>query len=156
MEHVDPEAVGVSTAKDHIETTIAAVEIAAISPTFLAHIPRQMDHASKHVGALTLRPAFLSDDYDGAVDQLWESWYSDGIDVIVENKADSENWRKQWTTKDNKKFSRMKYIILFIQKHAKDKPVGLIIQELKELQGKKKLSTLETKIKEQIKLAKQA
>jgi hypothetical protein len=47
----------------------------------------------------------------------------------------------------------MKFIVEYIQARSEEKPVGLVIAELKKLQGRKKLSTLEHKLKAQIKLA---
>jgi hypothetical protein len=61
----------------------------------------------------------------------------------MQDRKVSEKWRTEWSVKDNKKFSRLKFIVEYIQARSEEKPVGLVIAELKKLQGKKKLSTLE-------------
>jgi hypothetical protein len=54
---------------------------------------------------------------------LWDSWYTDGINLK------------------------------YIQARSEVKPVGLVIAEPEKLQGRKKLSTLEHKLKDQINLS---
>jgi hypothetical protein len=55
--------------------------------------------------------------------------------------------------KYNKKFSHLKSIVEYIQARSEEKPVGLVIAELRKLQGRKKLSTLEYKVKAQTNMA---
>jgi hypothetical protein len=49
----------------------------------------------------------------------------------------------------------MKFSVDYIEAHSQEKPVGLLIAELKKRQVKKKLSTVTTKLKAQIKLTDQ-
>jgi hypothetical protein len=85
--------------------------------------------------------------------QLWDAWYKDGISFGLQNKHASEKWCTEWSNKDKKIFLRMTFIVDYIESHSKEKPVGLLISELEKLQGKNELSTLESKLKAQIKLA---
>jgi hypothetical protein len=87
------------------------------------------------------------------VAKLWDDWYKEGIHLIVQDRKVSEKWRTYWLVKDNKKISRLKFIVEYIQARSEKKPVGLVIAELEKLQGRKKLSTLEHKVKDKIKLA---
>jgi hypothetical protein len=64
-----------------------------------------------------------------------------------------QKWLTEWLIKDNTKFSRLKFIVENIQVRSKEKPVGLVIVELEKLQGRRKLSTLEHILKDQIRLA---
>jgi hypothetical protein len=73
--------------------------------------------------------------------------------MIVQDRKISEKWWTDWSVKDNKKFSRLKFIAEYIQASSEGKPVGLVIADLKKLQWRKKLSTLEHKLEDQIKLA---
>jgi hypothetical protein len=97
-------------------------------------------------------PMFLDNDYDETVDQLWGDWYNESINLMVQNKRVYEKWRTEWSVKDNSKFSCVTFIVEYIQAHSEEKRVGLLNAELEKLQGKK-LSTLEIKLKAQIKLA---
>jgi hypothetical protein len=69
------------------------------------------------------------------VDKLWDDWYTEGIDVIVQERKLSEKWWTEWSVKDNKKFSRLKFIVEYIQVRSKEKPMGLVIAELKNCKG---------------------
>jgi hypothetical protein len=138
-----------------LEPTVAAVHMAAASPTITAHIPQPTGASGSNIPdqELLRRPTFISDDYDETVDKLWDDWYKEGIKLIVQDIHVSEKWRTEWSVKDNKKFSRLKFIVEYIQARSEEKPVGLVIDELKKLQGRNKLSTLEHKLKDHIKLA---
>jgi hypothetical protein len=72
--------------------------------------------------------------------------------LIVQDRKVSEKWRTEWSVKDNKKFSRLKFSVEYIQACSEEKPVGVAVDELEKLQGREKLSTLEHKLKDQIKL----
>jgi hypothetical protein len=138
-----------------LELTVAEVHMAAASPTINAHIPRPTGVSGSNIPdqELLRRPTFISDNYDETLDNLWDAWYNKGINLIVKERKVSEKWRTEWSVKDNKNFSRLKFIVEYIQVRSKEKPVGLVIAELEKLQGRKKLSTLEHKLKDQIKLA---
>jgi hypothetical protein len=58
----------------------------------------------------------------------------------VQNRNVSEKLRIEWSEKVKQKFSRMKFIIDYIEAHSQEKPVGFLIAELKKLQGKKNFS----------------
>jgi hypothetical protein len=137
-----------------LETTVESVHMAAASPTINAHIPQPTGISGSNVPdqELLQRPTFINDDYDETVDKLWDAWYKKGITLIVQDRKVSEKWRTEWSVQDNKKCSRLKFIAEYIQARSEEQPVGLVIAELKKLQGRKKLSTLEHKRKEQIKL----
>jgi hypothetical protein len=135
-----------------LEPTVAAVHMAAASPTITAHIPLPTSISGSNVPEQELlrRPTYINDDYDEAVDQLWGDWYKEGINLIVQDRKVSEKWRTEWSVKGNKKISRMRFIIEYIQARSEEKTVVLVIAEVKKLQGRKKLSTLEHKLKAQI------
>jgi hypothetical protein len=129
--------------------------MAAASPTITAHIPQPTGVSDSNTPdqELLLRQTLISNDYDDTVENLWDAWYKEGLNLIVQDRKVSEKWRTEWSVKDNNKFSRLKFIVQYIQVRSKEKPVGLVIAELKKLQGRKKLSTLEHILKDQIKLA---
>jgi hypothetical protein len=137
-----------------LEPTVTSVHKAAASPTITAHIPQPTGISGSNVPdrKLLWRPIFINDDYDETVDKLWDVWYKEGVDLIVQDRKVYEKWRTEWSVKDNKKFSGLKFIVEYIQARSEDKPVGLVIAEVKKLQGRKKLSTLEHRLKDQIKL----
>jgi hypothetical protein len=138
-----------------LEPTFSAVHMAAASPTITAHIPRPTGVSVSNIPEQELlrRPTFISDDYDETVDKLWDDWYKEGINLIVQDRKVSEKWRTECSVKDNKKFARLKFIVECIQARSEEKPLGLVIAELKKLQGRKKFSTLEHKLKDHIRLA---
>jgi hypothetical protein len=138
-----------------LEPNVAAVHVAAASPTITAHIPRPTGVSGSNIPdqELLRRPTFISDDNDETVDKLWYSWYNEGINLIVQDIKVSEKWWTEWLVKDNKNFLRLKFIVEYIQASSEEKPAGLVIAELKILQGRKKLSAIEHKLKDQIKLA---
>jgi hypothetical protein len=138
-----------------LQPTITTVNMAAVSPTVTTHIAQPADSSAYTLTdeALLQHLMFLDEDYDEAVDQLWDAWYKDGINLIVQNTRVSEKWRTEWSEKEKKIFFRIKFIVDYIEAHYQEKKVGLLITELKKLQGKKKLSTLATKLKSHIKMA---
>jgi hypothetical protein len=77
----------------------------------------------------------LDDDYYETVDQLWDVWYKEGINLSVHNKRVFEKWLTEWSEKDKKNFSSITFIVEYIQAHSEGEPVGLLIAELEKLQG---------------------
>jgi hypothetical protein len=87
------------------------------------------------------------------VDKLWNDWYKEGINLIVHNRKVSETCRTEWSVKCNTIFLCLKFIVEYIQARSEEKTVVLVIAEVKKLQGRKKLSTLDHKLKDHINLA---
>jgi hypothetical protein len=122
-----------------LQPTITTVHMAEVGPTLTSHIPQTTDISTYTLpeeawsGCLM----FLDNDYDETVDQLWDCWYKDGINLIVQNKHVSEKLRTEWSEKDKKIFLRIKFIVNFIEAHSKEKPVGVMIGELEKNKGRR-------------------
>jgi hypothetical protein len=67
--------------------------MAEASPTITAHIPRPIGVSGSNIPdqELLRRPTFISDDCDETVDKLWDTWYKEGINLIVQDRKVSKN-----------------------------------------------------------------
>jgi hypothetical protein len=132
-----PEVACIKIFAHMLEPTVSAVHIAEESPKITAHIPQPNGVSGSNLPhqELLRRPTFISDDYNEAVDKLWDDWYKEGINLIVQDRNVSEKWRTEWSLKDKKKFSSLRFIVDYIQARSEEKQVGLVIADLKSCKG---------------------
>jgi hypothetical protein len=86
---------------------------------------------------------------------LWSDWHKEDVDLIVIYPSISAKWILDWSGKELKLCSRVKFVTHYTQGEVLKGQYSLdkILVDLVNIQGKGKISTLEGKLKRYTKLA---